>query len=157
MRISSRCAVAALALVVLWRVDSIGSALPQMRLIPYASGFSAPLGVVQDPTDSHVQFVVEQGGRIRTVVDGVVQPTSFLDISGSIVSGGEQGLLGLAFPPDAAASRRFYVNFTNPSGNTVVARFKRSANPRVADLSTRFDLMWSTGERSIFQPFANHN
>jgi glucose/arabinose dehydrogenase len=159
MRISSPTATAAAAitLALLSGQDPSAAVLPPMRLIPYASGLTAPLGFVQDPTDSHVQFVVEQGGRIRTLVDGVVQPTPFLDISDALVSGGEQGLLGLAFPRDA--SGRFYVNFTtnNPVGNTVVARFKRSANPRIADRSSRFDLLWSTGQRSIAQPFANHN
>jgi glucose/arabinose dehydrogenase len=165
MRISSGYAAAALALVLLWGDDPGAAAVPQMRLVPYVSGLSAPLGFVQDPTDSHVQFVIEQGGRVRTLVDGVVQAADFLDLRGALVSGGEQGLLGLAFPPDAAASRRFYVNFTtnNPAGGTVVARFTRSAsNPRVANAASRFDLRWSTDPVAgnvayIPQPFANHN
>jgi hypothetical protein len=67
--------------------------------------------------------------------------------------GGERGLLGLAFPPDYGASARFYVNFTNPAGDTVVARFKRSAaTALLADPASRFDLRWSTGERVIRQP-----
>jgi glucose/arabinose dehydrogenase len=132
-------------------------ALPNLRMVLYASGFAAPVGIVQDPTDTHVQFVLEQGGRIRTVVDGTVQPVDFLDLTGQISSGGERGLLGLAFPPDAAVSRRFFLNFTNPNGDTVVARFARSANPRIGDPASRFDLLWSTGLRFIQQPFANHN
>ena len=128
-----------------------------LRLRVYATGFSSPLAIVQDPVDRSVQFVVEQGGRIRVVRDGVVSDTDFLDLRGSIVSGGEQGLLGLVFPPDTA-SPRFFVNFTDRSGNTVVARFRRSANNRlVADASSRFDLRWSTGLAFIRQPFANHN
>jgi glucose/arabinose dehydrogenase len=83
--------------------------------------------------------------------------TDFLDLRGSITSGGERGLLGLAFPPDSATSGRFYVNFTNPSGHTVVARFQRSSNPFVADPSSRFDLRWPGGLRFISQPYANHN
>ena len=71
-------------------------------------------------------------------------------------SGGERGLLGLAFPPDSPATGRFYVNFTNTSGHTVVARFRRSANPLVADATTRFDLLLG-GQRFITQPFSNHN
>ena len=89
---------------------------------------------------------------------GVLLPTPFLDVSAVISSGGERGLLGLAFPPDYAASGRFFVNFTDPNGNTVVARFKRSAvNPMVADPTTRFDLRWGGTQRFIAQPFANHN
>ena len=58
-----------------------------------------------------------------------------------------------------AASGRFYVNFTNTVGDTVVARFHRSANPLLADVSSRFDLRWggATGPASITQPYANHN
>ena len=74
-------------------------------------------------------------------------------------SGGEQGLLGLAFPPDAGLTGRFYVNFTNDAGHTVVARFRRSSNPLVADPLSRFDLRWTGagGPALIAQPFSNHN
>jgi glucose/arabinose dehydrogenase len=128
-----------------------------LRMRVYASGFTNPLAFVQDPADRAVHFVVEQRGRIRVVRDGVVSDTDFLDVRGAIVSGGEQGLLGLAFSPDTS-SARFFVNFTDRSGNTVVARFRRSANnPLVADPASRFDLRWSTGLSFIRQPFANHN
>jgi len=133
------------------------SAQTSLRLRTYATGFTNPLAIVQDPVDSSVQFVVEQGGRIRTVRDGVVLDADFLDLRGSIVSGGEQGLLGLAFSPDLA-SDRFFVNFTDRSGNTVVARFRRSAGNRLAaDPASRVDLRWSTGLTFVRQPFANHN
>jgi glucose/arabinose dehydrogenase len=124
----------------------------------YASGFSSPIAFVQDPTNPAVQMVVEQAGRIRVVQDGAVQPSDFLDLRGQISSGGERGLLGMAFAPDYAASGRFFVNFTNPSGHTVIARFRRSASaPLVADPATRFDLRWPSGLRYIPQPYSNHN
>ncbi len=127
-----------------------------LRLRIYASGFTNPLAFVQDRADRAVQFVVEQGGHIRALRDGVVSDTDFLDLRGAVVSGGEQGLLGLAFPD--ASSPRFFVNFTDRSGNTVVGRFRRSANnPLVADPASRFDLRWSTGLAFVGQPFANHN
>ena len=65
----------------------------------------------------------------------------------------------MAFAPDSATSGRFFVNFTNPAGNTVVARFRRSADPLVADAASRFDLHWggAAGPAFIAQPFANHN
>ena len=70
-----------------------------------------------------------------------------------------QGLLGLAFAPDYATSRRFFVNFTNKSGDTVVARFRRSSSATIADPASRFDLRWggAGGQAFIAQPFANHN
>jgi glucose/arabinose dehydrogenase len=131
----------------------------QIRGTVYASGFTNPVDFVQDPTDARIQFVVQQNGRIRTVRSGEVLQPDFLDLSAEVSSGGERGLLGLAFPPDAAASQRLFVNFTDRTGNTVVARFRRSTNPLVADPSSRFDLKWAGPDRPavIFQPFANHN
>lgn len=131
----------------------------QLRTRVHASGFSQPIAIVQDPGDPAVQFVVEQAGRIRVVRDGTVQPNDFLDIRAAVRSGGEQGLLGLAFPPDAGLTGRFYVNFTNEAGHTVVARFRRSANPAVADPASRFDLRWNgAGAPAVIeQPFSNHN
>jgi glucose/arabinose dehydrogenase len=126
----------------------------------HASGFSSPIAFVQDPVSANVQYVVEQGGRIRVVRDGVVLPTDFLDLRGAISSGGERGLLGMAFDPGYLGNGRFYVNFTDPSGHTVVARFTRSsADPLLANPSSRFDLRWNGagGPAVILQPFANHN
>ena len=125
----------------------------------YASGFSSPVGFVQDPLQRSIQYVIEQGGRIRVVQNGTVLPADFLNLADAISSGGERGLLGLAFAPDYASSGRFYVNFTNAAGDTVVARFLRSANPLVADPASRFDLRWGgpAAPRFIAQPFANHN
>jgi len=133
-------------------------AAAQLRLQVVASGFTQPLAFVQDPSNPAVQYVAEQGGRIRVLRAGVLQGTDFLDLSTAVSTGGERGLLGLALPPDYASSGRFYVNFTNTAGDTVVARFRRSAgNPLVADPSSRFDLQWPDGQRFIVQPFANHN
>ena len=132
---------------------------PLLRAHVYASGFASPVAIVQDPTQPLVQFVVEQGGRIRPVRDGERIDTDFLSLAGSVSTGGERGLLGMAFAPDYAASGRFYVNFTNTSGDTVVARFRRSADPLRADAGSRFDLRWggAAAPATIAQPFSNHN
>ena len=137
----------------------VGHAQTPLRSRLYASGFSLPVGFVQDPTDRDVQYVIEQNGRIRVIRNGVVLPADFLDLSAAVSKGGERGLLGLAFAPNYATSGRFFVNFTDLSGNTVVARFSRSANPVVADPASRFDLHWggASGPAFIAQPFANHN
>src|SRR6185295_8967889 len=105
-----------------------------IKATPFVAGLSLPVEFVQHPTDPTVQFVVQQGGRIRTIKSGVLQPTDFLDLSSVTRADGERGLLGLAFAPDYATSGRFYVNFTNnplaAAGDTVIARFTRSAgNP----------------------------
>jgi glucose/arabinose dehydrogenase len=131
----------------------------QLRARLHASGFAVPIAFVQDPANRGVQYVVQQNGRIRVIRGGAVLATDFIDLSAAIVSGGEQGLLGLAFPPGAAASGRFFVNFTNRSGDTVIARLRRSPDPVVADPASRFDLRWggAAGPAFIAQPFANHN
>ncbi len=129
----------------------------QLRSRVQASGFTNPVAFIQDPVDRNIQFVVQQDGRIRIIRSGTVLPNDFLDVSGSIVSGGEQGLLGMAFSPDTATSGRFFINFTNRNGHTVVARLRRT-DPVVADTASRFDLRWEpNGQAFIVQPFANHN
>jgi glucose/arabinose dehydrogenase len=137
----------------------IGSALPaqaQLRTQVIVTGLTNPVAWVMDPVDHSTFYVVEQRGTIRTVRDNTLSPGFFLDIRSAISSGGERGLLGLAFPPDHAESRRFYVNFTNPQGHTVVARYTRAVTG-AADPNSRFDLMWPNGRRIIEQPFSNHN
>jgi glucose/arabinose dehydrogenase len=132
--------------------------LAQLSSRVYASGFSSPVAFVQDPVDRSVQFVLEQDGRIRAVRSGARLPNTFLDLTGAVAAGGERGLLGLAFAP-GASSGRFFVNFTNRAGDTVVARFRRTADPLIADASSRFDLRWNGagGGAFIAQPFSNHN
>ncbi len=131
----------------------------QLRLRVQASGFANPVAFVQDPADRSVQLVVQQDGHVRVVRGAAVLAADFLDLSPAIVSGGEQGLLGLAFTPDTVTSGRFFVDFTNRSGDTVVARFRRTGNGVTADAGSRFDLHWggAAGPGFIAQPFANHN
>jgi glucose/arabinose dehydrogenase len=147
---------AALAVVAVLAAG-VGAQAP-VRTRVLVAGLASPLAFVQHPTDAAVQIVVEQGGRIRVVTHGSLAPADFLDLRGAVAAGGERGLLGFAFAPDYASSGRFYVNFTNTSGNTVVARFHRSADPLVADPSSRFDLLWGAAKQPfIQQPFSNHN
>src|SRR5215208_5501035 len=97
----ARVRALACALVV---VSGVADLRAQLRTRVHASGFTLPLAFVQDPRDASVQFVVQQNGRIRGVRAGVTLAPDFIDLSSAIVSGGEQGLLGMAFPPDAATS-----------------------------------------------------
>ena len=114
--------------------------------------FAQPVAIAAPRGDRRRLFVVEQGGRIRVVRGGRKLRRPFLDISRSIVSGGEQGLLGLAFAPDYARTRRFYVHYTNRSGDTRLVEYRRSrGNPDVADRrSARVVLRQD-------QPETNHN
>ena len=150
-----RCAKLIVAAVVL--LTPAAPAYAQLSTRVYASGFSSPIAFVQDPAFSNIQFVVEQAGRIRVVRDGTVLGTDFLDVRAVVSSGGERGLLGHVFAP--ADSSRFFINFTNLQGHTVIARFRRSGDPLVADASSRFDLRWggTSAPAVIEQPFSNHN
>src|SRR4051794_34718636 len=86
--------------------------------------FDQPVYVTAPPGDPHRVFVVEQPGRIIEVRDGVKQDPAFLDIASRVKSGGEQGLLSMAFAPDYATSGRYYVYYTAPrasdSGGSVI-------------------------------------
>ena len=126
--------------------------LPTLALGTSIKGFSSPVGIGHAGDGSNRLFVVEQGGRIRIVKSGVPQPSPFLDIGGRVSTGGERGLLGLAFPPDYARKGYFYVDYTNTAGNTVISRFQRNAsNADAADSASEQILL------TIPQPFANHN
>jgi glucose/arabinose dehydrogenase len=112
----------------------------------------SPLGVVSAFDGSGRVFVVEQGGTIRIVGDGALLPDAFLDISGAVSAGGEQGLLGLAFHPDYPDDPRFFVNYTDQAGDTRVSSFTVDpSNPDRADPGSEVQLLF------IAQPYANHN
>ena len=100
---------------------------------PVVSGLANPLYLTAPMSDSRL-FIVEQPGRIRIVESGTLLSNPFLDLtSGQISSGGERGLLGLAFHPSYASNGSFYVYFTAPNGDITIERFTVSANPNVAD------------------------
>jgi glucose/arabinose dehydrogenase len=132
------------------------AAAQSLRTSVYATGLSVPIAIVQDPTDSRIQLVAEQSGRIRVLQNGTALGVDYLDLRSRISAGGERGLLGLALAPDYATSGRAYVNFTDQNGNTVIARVRRSAQPLVADPSTLFPLRFG-GLPYIPQPYTNHN
>jgi glucose/arabinose dehydrogenase len=136
----------------------VAEAYAQLRPALIASGLDRPLGMVPYPGMPGTFLVFEQAGRVRVLQSGAILAAPFLDLRTEIASGGEQGLLGLALSPGFTTDGRMYLSFTNRSGDSVIARFTRStANPLVADVSSRFDLLWPGGERVIRQPFTNHN
>src|SRR4051812_32367460 len=97
-----------------------------------ATGLSNPTYVTSPPGDTRL-FVVEQSGRIRIIENGQLLATPFLDITGRVLSGGERGLLSLAFHPGYKTNGFFYVYFTVANGDIHVERFTVSANPDVAN------------------------
>ena len=122
-----------------------------LRLQTVATGLSSPVDL-QSPTGDPRLFIVEQPGRIRIVQNGQLVSTPFLDIRSKVGSGGERGLLGLAFHPNFATNRFFYVNYTDLSGDTRVERYTvPAATPNVADPASAKLII------TIDQPFSNHN
>jgi glucose/arabinose dehydrogenase len=125
------------------------SGIPALQARLVVSGLRAPLDLQSVPGDGERLYVVEQGGRIRIVRNGQIAGT-FLDVAGRLSSGGERGLLGLAFHPQFATNRRFFVNYTNPAGDTHISEFRASSADAADPASERILL-------EVGQPFANHN
>jgi len=119
----------------------------------FVSGISNPVEIIASPTNDNRLFVVQQSGTIKIVNEnGTVAPDNFLNISSLITFGGERGLLGLAFHPQFATNRYFFVYYNNLQGSVRVSRFTaNSANPNTADISSEKILL------TIPKPFSNHN
>lgn len=133
--------------------QNTGPTSTTLKLQPLARNLSSPVFLTAPPGNTNRLFVVEQGGTIK-VLDRTsgTELGTFLTLTG-ITSGGEQGLLGLAFDPNYNANGRFYIHYTDANGAITIARFVVSpTNPNVADPNSRVILV------SIPHPtFANHN
>ncbi|WP_284650834.1 PQQ-dependent sugar dehydrogenase [Flavobacterium terrisoli] len=119
----------------------------------FATGFTSPVEIAHPANDARL-FVVQQGGLIRIVnANGTVNATPFLTLTTATIStGGERGLLGLAFHPNYATNGYFYVNYTRAGdGATVIARYTVSTDPNIANAASASILL------TISQPFSNHN
>lgn len=122
-----------------------------IRLEIFASGFTSPVEI-SNAGDSRL-FVVEKGGKIKILNSNkTTNATPFLDISTLVSNGSEQGLLGLTFHPNYASNGQFFINYTNLSGSTVIAKYTvDSGNPNIANASSASILL------TIAQPYTNHN
>jgi glucose/arabinose dehydrogenase len=123
------------------------SGVPVLQALRLAAGLQSPVDVQAIAGDRARLFVVEQPGRIRLLRDGTLAVA--LDITDRVGAGGERGLLGLAFHPDAARNGRLFVNYTDRGGDTRLAEF-RLAGDTIDPGSERTLLV-------VEQPFANHN
>ena len=119
-----------------------------------ADGFKKPLFITSYPTDSNLLYVVEQAGRIMLINNGQKLNQPFLDINKQVVDpsrpGDERGLLGFALHPDFLNNGKFYVNYMNNDGFTVLSEFSTKTREKADPSSERiiFDLK---------QPYRNHN
>ena len=126
-----------------------------LALSGFVTGLSSPLGFETPNDGTNRIFILEQRGTIRIVQNASLTPGAFLDIASKVESGGEKGLLGLAFHPDFSTNRRFFVNYTRRVGTqlqSIIAEYLVStANPNQADASSERQLL------VLDQPFDNHN
>jgi glucose/arabinose dehydrogenase len=114
-----------------------------------ARGFDSPVDVAANPSEPGKVYVVEQDGVIKVVVKGRVRSQPFLDIRNLISSGGERGLLSVAFHPRYAKNHLFYVDYTDTDGNTRVVEYGSDGTRAV--LASARQLFFEQ------QPFPNHN
>jgi glucose/arabinose dehydrogenase len=126
-----------------------------LALSSFASGLNLPLGFEAPNDGTNRNFIIEQGGTLRIIQNGALVPAAFLDISAKVESGGEEGLLGLAFHPSFSTNRKFYVDYTRRAGSqlqSVISEYLVSAgNSNQADATSERQLL------VVNQPFSNHN
>lgn len=121
-------------------------------LVTVARGLEHPLLLTNAGDGSGRLFVVEQAGFVRVIRDGDLAGRPYLDVRRLVSAGGERGLLGLAFDPEFSSNGRLYLNYTDRSGDTVVARFT------VDDPAS--DRPQAKGPEILLrveQPYSNHN
>jgi glucose/arabinose dehydrogenase len=133
---------------------SCPAGVPKLKLTPVVTrGLSQPLYVVAPPGDDDALIVLEKTGLAKVVRGGAVEQAPFLDLTRTVTTSSEQGLLGLAFHPDYARNGRLWVSYTTggggPAGRSVIAEYKRD------DATSRPTFVKEL--LSIDQPYANHN
>jgi glucose/arabinose dehydrogenase len=148
-RIALAAAVlAALAAVVALRANG-DSQRSQIRMTRVASGLTEPVVVTAPPNEPNNVYVAEKVGRVRVIVRGRLRARPFLDIRSLVLDNGEQGFLGLAFSPNYAKNRHFYVDYTDRNGDARLVEYKsRGLSRKPKKL------------RQIFfqdDPYPNHN
>ena len=117
----------------------------------HSEGLSKPLFLTFSTDQSGRLFVVEQNGRILILDKKGLLTAPFLDISSLLSTGGERGLLGLAFHPNFSQNGRYFLNYTRePDGATVIAEYRVSSNPNRSETQEKVLLV-------IPQPYGNHN
>lgn len=124
-----------------------------LALETVATGLEFPVGIAAAGDGSGRLYVLERAGRVRVVErDGSLRPEPFVDLRGRVLSGGERGLLGIAFHPDYERNGRLFVHYSRASdGGTVVSELRAAGDRRTADPGSERILL------QLAQPFANHN
>ncbi len=127
-----------------------GGFVPVTRTV-LSEAFDQPMQYIADPTNVHRAYVLERPGRVRVLIDDVLQPTPVLDISGAVFTEGECGLAGMTVAPDFGTSRAFYLYYNTETSGQIYTRITR--------YSMASDGLSASGGAGIFkiaQPFNNH-
>lgn len=132
--------------------QSSSRSIPDIKLQVIAKNIDKPTAITHAGDGSGRLFVLEQEGRIRVIINKKLQPRPFLDIRDQVASGGEKGLLGIAFHPQFKTNRLFYLNYTSkrPALSTTVAEYRVNKQGIVTANNERTLL-------TIDQPWSNHN
>ncbi len=133
----------------LWTTPGASARVVELERVTERIG--SAIGLTHAGDGSGRLFIVQQSGRVLIHDGQTLLNTPFLDISSRVRCCGESGLLGLAFHPDYARNGRFYVDYTDRGGTTVVSEFRVSNNANSADAGSEVELL------RIGQPFSNHN
>ena len=132
---------------------SEGDSGPEALKLKQIASLDAPTYVTSEPDNAKRLFVTEQAGTIKVIEDGETLEEPFLDLSAEVGAGGERGLLSIAFAPDYAKSRKFYVYFTDKGGDIRIQEYERSEDaPARADADSARELL-----RIEHSQFPNHN
>jgi len=121
-----------------------------LRLDTAFTGLRSPVYLTAPPGDARV-FIVEQVGIVRIAREARLLARPYLDLTDRVGSGGERGLLSLAFHPDFARNGRFFVDYTDRHGDTHVAEFHAEPGADTAEAASERQLLL------VRQPYANHN
>lgn len=150
---SIRLSIAALSFCLTAAFFVNGQTLPTLRILQdHITGLSSPVLLTHADDGTRRKFIVQQGGTIRVLQPGSTTHTQFMNITSRVLSGGERGLLGLAFHPQFETNSYFFVNYTRQTdGATVIARFTATNNNTVGDPNSERIVL------TIAQPFSNHN
>ena len=105
-----------------------------LTLRPFTTGLTHPVQLTSAPDGSGRVYIAEQEGLVLVAdAGGQTHAQPFLDIRSRVLSGGERGVLSLAFHPNYKANGLFFIDYTNLDGNTVLARYQVSKDPLRAD------------------------
>ena len=125
---------------------------PNIKLEPVISGLTQPVFATHAGDGSGRLFIAQQTGEILILNGTTLNSTPFLDVSGIITVGSEQGLLGLAFDPNYASNGFFYIAYSDSNGDDVLSRYKVSTgDPNVADAGSAQIFL------TVAEPESNHN